>query len=236
MMKLNVFGPYFGLPDASPFCIKGLLLMKMSGLPFTTEKMSFRKAPKGKAPYLVDGDKIIADSHFILRHLETAHGVDFSGGYAAEELAKGWAVARMLEEHLYFLSIQYRWLDDANFWKGPYQFFSDAPGPIRPIIARVVRSKVRKTQHMQGLGRHTADERLILGKGDVDAVEAMLGDKSYFLGDQPSGVDASVCGFLWASATSYFDSPLGDHIRSRPRLVAYLKRMAAAYFPDFQVQ
>jgi hypothetical protein len=127
MLKLNVFGPYFGLPDASPFCIKALILLKMSGLDFEPVKMSFSKAPKGKAPYLDDGGTIIADSHFIMRHLERAHGADFSGGYSAEDLAKGWAVARMLEEHFYFLSMNVRWLEDDNFWKGPYQFFADAP-------------------------------------------------------------------------------------------------------------
>ena len=50
MLKLNVFGPYFGLPDGSPFCIKALMLLKMSGLPFEAVKMSFSKTPKGKAP------------------------------------------------------------------------------------------------------------------------------------------------------------------------------------------
>jgi glutathione S-transferase len=88
MLKLNVFGPYFGLPDGSPFCIKGLMLMKMSGLLFETVKMNFRKAPKGKAPYLQDGNKLIADSHFLMRHLETAYGVNFTGGYSAAELGR----------------------------------------------------------------------------------------------------------------------------------------------------
>jgi glutathione S-transferase len=235
MLKLHVFGPYFGLPDGSPFCIKALMLLKMSGRPHDVERMNFRKAPKGKAPYLSDGDKVIADSHFLMRHLESAHGADFSGGYSAEKLAQGWAVARMLEEHLYFLSMNFRWLDDANFWKGPYQFFAEAPAPIRPLIARIVRGKVRKTQNLQGLGRHTREERIALAKGDVDAVEALLGQNPYLLGDKPSAADATVLGFLWAAETPYFESPVGDYIRSRPTIMAYLTRLAAQYFPDFKV-
>lgn len=234
MLKLHVFGPYFGLPDGSPFCIKGMTLMKMSGLPHAFDKMAFSKAPKGKAPYLADDNTLIGDTHFMMRHLETRYGIDFSGGYSKQDLAKGWAVARMLEEHFYFLSMGFRWLDDANFWKGPYQFFAEAPGPIRPLIARVVRSKVRKTQHLQGLGRHSRDERAAFAKGDIDAVEAMLGNSPYFLGQRPSGVDATVFGFLSAAGTPYFDSPVGDDIRSRPVVMAYLRRMAAEYFPDFK--
>jgi glutathione S-transferase len=237
MLTLHVYGPYFGLPDASPFCIKGLTLLKMSGLPYTVERMSPFKAPKGKAPYLADNGTLIADSHFLMRHLETAHSADFSGGYGAAELAKGWAVARMLEEHFYFLMVGFRWLDsDENFWKGPYQFFADAPAPVRPLIALAVRRKLRKTTQLQGVGRHSSKERIALAKGDVDAVEAILGDNAYLLGERPSAADATVLGALWTASTPFFMSTAGDDIRARPRLMAYLRRMQGNYFPDFPVE
>lgn len=235
MLKLFIFGPYFGLPDASPFCLKAMTLLKMSGLPFETEKMNFKKAPKGKAPYLTDGSKQIADSHFIMRHLETAHGIDFSGGYDSATLAKGWAVSRMMEEHFYFLAMHYRWLHDGNFNKGPYQFFADAPALIRPLIAKIVRGKVRKTQNLQGLGRHSDAERLSLAKGDLDAIEAMLGSNPYLLGQNISAADASMFGFMWSTSIAYFNSPVGDYIRSRPVLIAYLMRMRDRFFPGFDV-
>lgn len=233
MLKLNVFGPYFGLPDASPFCIKAITLLKMSGLPFSELRMKFKEAPKGKAPYLVDGDATIADSHFIMMHLETGHSADFSGGYTATELAKGWAVARMLEEHFYFLTMNIRWLNDENFWKGPYQFFVDVPAPIRSLIARIVRRKVYKTLDLQGLGRHTAEERLKLAIGDLNAVELMLGNQRFFLGDKPCGVDATVFAFVLAGGCRHFNSPIVDYIQSRPKLMGYVERMKSIYFPDF---
>jgi glutathione S-transferase len=233
-MKLHIFGPYFGLPDGSPFCIKALILLQMSGLAFAVERMDFKTAPKGKAPYLTDGDKVIADSHFIMRHLETVHGIDYSGGYNNAELAKGWAISRMLEEHFYFLAMGIRWLHDENFYKGPYQFFADAPAPFRPLIARIVRGKIRKTQHLQGLGRPSAGERLELAMGDIEAVEAILGNQHYILGAKACGADATVCGFLWSASTPYFESPVGEGIRSRPKLVGYLKRMQDEFFADFK--
>ena len=234
-LELCVFGPLFGLPDASPFCIKALTLLKMSGLPYAEGRMKFGEAPKGKAPYLNDDGKTIADSHFIQRHLEAAHGVDFSGGYGAVDLAKGWAVARMLEEHFYFLSMNIRWLRNENFWKGPYQFFAGVPSPIRPLIARLVRKKVAKTHHLQGLGRHTPEERLTLATGDLQAIEAMLAKSRFLLGDKPCAADASVLAFLWAAECPYFKSEIGDYIRSRPVLMNYLGNMQERYFPDFKV-
>jgi glutathione S-transferase len=235
MLQLSVFGPYFGMPDGSPFCIKALTLLKMSGLPFEVKKMSFSKAPKGKVPYLKDGDAIIGDSHLIQQHLVVHYGADFISGYPIEKLAIGFAVARMLEEHFYFISMNIRWMRDENFWKGPYQFFADAPAPIRPLIARIVRKKFAKTQNLQGLGRHTAEERLFMAVGDLETVEAILGKNDFLLGAKPSAVDASVLGFLWAAECPYFKSEIGDYIRTRPLLMGYLKRMQEKYFPDCKV-
>ena len=233
MLTLHVYGPYFGLPDGSPFCIKALALMKMSGLEHRVEKMSFEQAPKGKAPYLNDNGTIIADSHFIQRHLETKYGVDFSGGYGPAELATGWALSRMVEEHLYFLTLHLRWLDDENFKKGPAQFFSGIPAPFRPFISGIIRKKQRKTLHLQGLGRHTEEERVALAVGDLQAVEETLASNPYILGKTVSGADASVHGFLWAASAPMFKSGIKDHLRSRPVLVNYIKNMRQRYFPEF---
>ena len=234
MLTLHVFGPLFGLPDASPFCIKALTLMKMSGLAFEAKQMSFKQAPKGKAPYLVDGSKVVADSYFIQRHLEISHSVDFSGGYKTQDLAKGWPVERMLEEHFYFLAMNIRWLRDENFWIGPYQFFAGVPALIRPVIARIVRKKIIKTQHLQGLGRHSAEQRFELAKGDLAAIESLLQKNRFLLGNKPSGADASVFGFIWTAECPYFKSEIGDYIRSRPVLMNYLSEMRGRYFPEFK--
>jgi hypothetical protein len=50
MITLYTFGPYFGLPDASPFVIKAMLLLKFAGLDYREDRGGFRKAPKGKLP------------------------------------------------------------------------------------------------------------------------------------------------------------------------------------------
>ncbi len=34
MITLYSFGPFFGLPDASPFVMKGEMLLKLAGLPY----------------------------------------------------------------------------------------------------------------------------------------------------------------------------------------------------------
>ncbi len=234
MITLCTSGPMFDLPHPSPFVIKGDVLLKMSGIEYKEEPMSFSGAPKGKVPYIKDGDLVLGDSHFIRRHLETKYKVDFTGGYDDGKLAQAWAIERMLEEHLYFLSVYERWLIDENFEKGPRQFFNMAPAPIRPIVRLIIRRKVKKMLMAQGLGRHSTAERLELGKGDVNAVSTLLGDNTYLLGDKICGADATVFGSLLSASSPYFTTELGAYIRSLPKIMDYLKRMGSKFYPELQ--
>ena len=84
MITLYTFGPAFGLPDPSPFVTKAEVLLKMAGLPYRMDTKGFRKAPKGKLPYIRDGEDIIADSTFIRLHLEKRYNIDFDEGAFAE--------------------------------------------------------------------------------------------------------------------------------------------------------
>ena len=46
----------------SPFSVKSLALMELSGLAYTRVHGDPRRTPKGKLPILVDGERVIADS------------------------------------------------------------------------------------------------------------------------------------------------------------------------------
>ena len=60
MITLYTFGPAFGLSDPSPFVTKAQTLLSMAGLPYRTDTGGFRKAPKGKLPYIDDEGKRVA--------------------------------------------------------------------------------------------------------------------------------------------------------------------------------
>jgi glutathione S-transferase len=236
MITLYTSGAMFGLPHPSPFVTKADVLLKMSGVPYAEAPMSFSGAPKAKIPYIKDGERVLGDSYFIRRHLEINYGADFTGGYSADKLAQSWAIERMVEEHLYFLMVYDRWMDDENFAKGPAQYFKAVPAPIRPIVRTMIRRKVRKMLLAQGLGRHNAAERLELGKSDVDAIVQLLGSNTYFLGDKISGADATLFGSLQSASSPYFKNELGAYIRTRPTIMAYLERMQMKFYPKLAFQ
>ncbi len=232
MLTLYTFGPAFGLPDASPFVAKALTLLKMSGLDFETDTKGFNKAPKGKLPYLKDGDQIIADSTFIRLHLEDKHGIDFDKGLDDSRRAVGWAFDKLCEDHLYWSVVHSRWMDDDNFNAGPKKFFDAAPRLIRPLITRTVRRKIAKNLHGHGFGRHNDEERQLLATRGVKAIADYLADKPYFLGDDVTGTDATIFAFVNCGLCTRFRAPMRTALEGHKNIKAYNERMKNRFFPE----
>ncbi|MGH6811339.1 MAG: glutathione S-transferase family protein [Methylocella sp.] len=230
MITLYTFGPYFGLPDASPFVIKAMLLLKFAGLEYREDRGGFRKAPKGKLPYINDDGLIVADSTFIRFHIEKKYRFDFDAGLTPEQKAAAWAIEKMCEEHLYFALVAARWLDRANFAKGPAQFFKAVPMPLRPAVQGLVRHKIEKTLKLQGFGRHTPVEQDELAIADVEALATLIGDKAFLMGDRPCGADAAVFAFVAGFLTPVFDTPIRTAAEGHGNLTGYRDRILRKYF------
>jgi hypothetical protein len=145
MITLYAFGPAFGLPDPSPFVTKAEVLMKMAGLAYRMDNTGFRRAPKGKLPYIDDDGERVADSTFIRWHLEHKYHVDFEKGLSTEQRAVGWAFEKMAEDNLYWALVDARWFDAANFAKGPKGFFQKIPAPVRPLMIAFIRRRLKRT-------------------------------------------------------------------------------------------
>lgn len=232
MITLYTFGRMFGLPDPSPFVTKAEVLLKMSGLPYRCDTGGFGKAPKGKLPYIDDDGTVVADSTFIRWHLEDKHGIDFDKGLGAVEKSTAWAVEKMCENELYWAVVYDRWLDDARFDRGPRKFFDRAPALVRPAVIAMVRRKVRRELHGQGLGRHTQAERERIARRDLVTIADILGDKPWLMGQQPCGADATTFPFVLGVLCPHFQSPLRTAAEGMKTLVAYRDRGLATWFPD----
>jgi glutathione S-transferase len=233
MITLYTFGPAFGLPDPSPFVMKAETLLKMAGLPYRTDKTGFNRAPKGKLPYIDDDGTIVADSTFIRWHLENKHGVDFDRGLSAEQKAVAWAFEKMAEDNLYWVMVDGRWTDDDNFDKGPREFFKVVPAPVRPLVIAMVRRKVRNALYAHGIGRHSHAEIVALGYRSIDAIANYLAGKSFFMGSEPTGIDATIFAFVAGALCPLFTSPVRDVAEKHDNLRRYVGRMTARYYPDY---
>lgn len=232
MITVYTFGPAFGLPDPSSFCLKTLTHLRMSGLTYKRRSGDVRKAPKHKAPWIDDDGELIGDSTLIRQHLETKHGINFDGDHTVKDLAVAHAFEKMCEEGLYWAVVHDRWMDIENFERGPSKFFEKVPGLMRPIVETMVKRQVRRDLHSQGTGRHTDAERFDMARRSVDALAEQVGDGPYLLGDKVCGADASTFAMAAGLLVDIFDTPLKDHAAARPELVGYRDRMLAEFFGD----
>ncbi|CAJ92456.1 Glutathione S-transferase [Cupriavidus necator] len=236
MITLYTFGPAFGLPDASPFVTKAEMLLKLAGLPYQARRGSLRRAPKGKLPYLDDMGRIVADSTLIRWHIEKTYHIDFDAGLSAAERGIAWAAEKLMEDHLYWAVARVRWLDQANFDKGPAQFFRGVPAPVRGLAERLVRYKVRKTLWGQGLGRHSEEDLVALASKGVTSIADILGDKPYLMGNVPCGADATLFAFAGSLLCPVFDTPIRTAAEGHANLVAYMERMRAEFYPELALE
>lgn len=232
MITLYTFGPAFGLPDPSPFVTKAEMLLKLAGLPYRKEITGLRSAPKGKLPYIQDEDRVVPDSTFIRWHIENKYAIDFDSGLSPEQRGAAWAIEKMLEDNLYWASMRSRWLDDANFAKGPTIFFKGIPWPLRPLVESAIRRKVKGNLHAHGMGRHTVEEQALIASKAIESVALILGEKPYLMGSRPCGADATVFAFMAGTLCAQFDSPLRTAAESHPNLVRYVDAMYRNYYPE----
>jgi glutathione S-transferase len=232
MITLFAFGPMFGLADASPFVSKAHLLLRFAKLPYETNLKGFDRAPKKKLPYLNDDGQVVCDSTFIRLHIEQKYRFDFDLGLNQEQRGLAWAIEKMLDDHFYFTIVHARWANDQNFALGPANFFNAVPAPLRWLIKRVIRGKVVNGLKAQGIGRHNDSEIALLAGKCLAALAAILADKTYFMGETPSGCDASAYAFISSALCPLFDTPIRNAAESHTNLVRYVARMNALYFPE----
>jgi len=234
MITLYTFGPAFGLPDPSPFVTKAETLLKMAGLAYRIDTSGFSKAPKGKLPYIDDDGECVPDSTFIRWHIEKKYGYDFNRGLTREQRAIAWAFEKMAEGHLYWALVHARWMNDANFYKGPVNFFAKMPALLRPLMIAMIRRKVRKNLDGHGFGRHSAAEIAALAVPSIAAISDYLGSKPFFMGGEPKGIDATMFAFAAGVLSPLFDTPIRTAAEGHANLKTYVARMAARFYPDLK--
>jgi len=231
-LTLYVTRAGFGLPDVSPFVLKTEMQLQMAGLAYERVPAIPPQAPKGKLPYIDDHGTVVSDSTFIRAYIEHTCKVDLDAGLDATQRAQAWAIERLLEDHLYFAMVWFRWIDPENFAKGPAHFVDGAPEDQRERLRRELQAGKRADLQAQGLGRHTPAEIAALGQRSIDALAVLLGDKPYLMGATPTGVDATAFGQLACILTPFFDTPLRAAVRRHANLVAYVARMMRTHYPE----
>ena len=233
MIILYQFDPAFGLPNASPFCMKVETYLRMVGLDYQAPRgVNIMKAPKGKMPWIEDGGRVVADSTFIVAYLKERYGDPLDSHLTASERATTLAFQRLLEENFYWAMVYSRWFETEGWALTRAAFFGHMPPVVRDVVPVLARRGMRKEIWGHGMGRHSREEIFAIGQADITALAEFLADKPYFLGAEPTSLDATAYAFLANVLWCPLETPIKAHAMTRSNLESYCQRMKARYYPD----
>ena len=105
MIKLHQFARTWGIPNLSHFCCKLETYLRLADIPYQMVKSIPTKAPKGKLPFIEDGNQSIADSDLIIQHLKQAYGDKLDADLTPSEKAISLSMQRLLEDHLFWITM-----------------------------------------------------------------------------------------------------------------------------------
>lgn len=235
-IRLHKFGDAWGLPDGSPFCLKLESFLREADIAYEVVpfdfRRSFRKAPKGKLPFIEDVDgTVVGDFTLIIARLSRRCGIDLDAGLDPRQRACSHAFRRMLDEHLYWVTVYSRWMEAAGWKTVRETFFTSMPALLRPVATTFAHRQVAAALHAQGLGRHSREDIYAAGVKDVMALSALLGDDAHFFAaDRPTLLDLWTYAFVAQIIVPPIPSPLQDATRTLANLVAHRERLHARLF------
>jgi hypothetical protein len=104
------------------------------------------------------------------------------------------------------------------------------PRLLGNLILKIIHKDMMKIMRAQGIGEHSREEIIGFAKADLTAISDLLGNKSFFLGEQPTEIDATMYGFLIQQIWVPWESPIKQHALSLKNLDSYCHRMKQKYW------
>jgi glutathione S-transferase len=183
--------------NISPFTLKLESWLTLADIPFeVVETMNPRSGPKGKIPFIEDGEERIGDSSLIIKHLMRTRNIDLDRALDPHARAEALALQRLFDDHLYFVGVYSRWLDPEGWPRVRSGLFRRVPPGVREVIGALLQRKIRRNLLAQGILRHSHDEIYAMGAADLEAVSVILDDGPFFFQGQPGTLDCTAYGFL----------------------------------------
>lgn len=227
MVELHQFRPFWGLPNASPFCMKAETYLRYRRIPYKVVPGGPRSSPTGKIPYIVEDGRVIADSGAIIAHFEKRQDARLDEGLSAAMRATAFFVRELVEDRLYWQITYMRWGDPAGWAVFKPDLVKYLPWGMRGPVLFMLRRRLLGQMRQRGLSGADPEGAYAQGKAVLDALARLLGDQPYFLGEKPRSLDMSLYAFLANILDQPHGNPLQSHARTLANLAAYCARMKA---------
>ena len=233
MITVYGYGPAWGLPCISPFVTKVVNYLTITGVPFEFVRQDLgalaQDSPTAKMPFIRDDGQQVNDSTRIIQYVKDKYGDKLDDHLSESDKAVGLAFQRMVEEYTYWSGIiEPRWTTVEKFKiYTPYVVgaeFDDLPPEAQEGLL-AFREKIHDEHKKQGMGLRSHEDVVRCLQEDLDALSAFLGEKQFFLGEEPTSYDATIYSTFRHITDSPWDWEGRDYAKSKTNLVAYADRM-----------
>lgn len=227
MIELHQFRPFWGLPNASPFCMKVETYLRFRGIPYKVVPSGPRKSPSGMIPFVVEDGLVIADSAAIISHFESRMAMHMDDGLSDADRALVFFVRELVEDRLYWQITYMRWGDPTGWAAFKPDLVKYLPMGMRGPALFLLRRMLLRNMRQRGLTSSDPQGAYDKGRAVLDALAGLLGDKPYFIGTAPHSLDMSLYAFLANILDQPHANPLQVHGKTHSNLVGYCARMKA---------
>lgn len=233
---LHQLPPVKDIVSRSPQCLALETFIKMSGIPYDNEyeekAQDVTKENKGKIPYIIYKKDRVEGLKNCIEFLKKEFDVDTDNHLSPTDEAVAYAFRTMIEESTNWSLVYYRWVDNYGESK---KMFSKLPPVLNVVSPKMFQNKCKKSIESHIIGRYNREELYNIAEQDLNALAAFLGEKVFFMGEQPSSFDAIAFGLLANFDYGTVGSPQQNLIREKlTNLHDFNERMKEKYWSDWE--
>lgn len=211
----------------------------MANLPYKKviiTAQSFELVPKGKIPFIDYQGKLIGDAFLIVEMFKQTEAIDLDAGLTPVERSISLAFRRTIKENILWGAAEVRYGIEENWQRFravvARALFPEAPLEVSEPFADEFRKTVLSQMHNHGIGRHSHEEISQIICADLQALSDFLADKPFFMGEQPTTLDATAYGYIGNFMQPRFESKIVDYLLERSNLCQHYKRMTEQFFSE----
>ena len=216
----------------SPFCDKVRRILHWTRLDYRIQEVPLARAlsirrinPIGKLPCLEHDGSFVADSTDIAYYLEERFPEppilpSDPAQRALCHVFDDWA-----DESLYFYEMRLRFTLPHNARRWIPELLHADSAALRALAPHIIPGMMRRLTRKQGVGRKSVQQVLEDVERHVDALEGLLGDRDWLVGDALSLGDLGVYSQIRCIGGTEEGARI---IEQRPKVAAWLERVDAA--------
>ncbi|TMS35832.1 hypothetical protein L596_003142 [Steinernema carpocapsae] len=213
-------------------------LSVLSDIPYENVETPLNvRSREGTLPFVEYNGVEYPDSGFAIRNLTTLlHKEALESHLNDEQRSVSRAFENLIETSLF---MSYNQTGRIPHISETFALLPPSFSVLGPFVSwfaqRAFVSKMLLVSKSYGIGKHSEEDVVEIGRDDLKAISEFLGSKHYFTGFKPTRIDAALFGMLAQIVYMPFDTPHKQFLFQKcQNLVEFCERVKGRYWPDWE--